>query len=335
MTTQPVIHWGILGAARITERVLPALAQAEHSRLMAIASRRPEAARQLLARTLPDAQVTIYDDYDSLLNDDTIHAVYLPLANHDHAHWTLRAIAKGKHVLCEKPLALNVADIAAIKDAAHHHHVQVMEGFMYRFHPQHQRVQALLKQGIIGEVMSVRSTFSFLMRPERYYRLAEPTSNGGGALWDIGCYAIHALRQFFTHPPIAICARSHYVESGADLTTTGILDFGSGKFAQFSFNFSQARRSEYELIGTQGGIHCANVWATEHDSPHLSWWTEKDGQHHETLAPSNHFALEIAHFNHCIQTHTPPLLSLDEAQQNCQILVALMHAAKEERWIYF
>ncbi len=335
MTTPSPIRWGILGAARITERVLPALANAEHGGVIALASRRPEAARQLLARTLPAAQLTIYDDYDSLLNDDNIDAVYLPLANHEHAYWTLRAITKGKHVLCEKPLALNVADIDAIKIAAHQQNVQVMEGFMYRFHPQHQRVHALLNQGIIGEIQTVRSNFYLLMRPERYYRLTEPTTNGGGALWDIGCYAIHALRQFFTHAPIAVCARSHYVESGADLTTTGILDFGSGKFAQFSFNFSHARRSEYELTGTQGGIHCANVWATENDTPRLSWWTEKDGQHHEALAPSNHFELEIAHFNRCIQTHTQPLLSLDDAQQNCQILVALMHAAKEERWIYF
>jgi len=107
----------------------------------------------------------------------------LPLANHEHAEWALRAIERGKHVLCEKPMALTVADIEAIKTAASAHKVTVMEGFMYRFHPQHARVQELIRLGTIGEVRSVRASYSFMMRPARIYRLIESVERGGGAMW--------------------------------------------------------------------------------------------------------------------------------------------------------
>ena len=123
-------------------------------------------------------------------------------------------------------MQLIVADIDAIEAAARRYRVTVMEGFMYRFHPQHARVRELLASGLIGELRSVRASYSFMMRPARLYRLAEPTERGGGALWDIGCYAVHSARQFFDQPPVSVMAMSRYVESGADITTSGVIDFG-------------------------------------------------------------------------------------------------------------
>ena len=174
MSTTTKLRWGILGAARINERLMPAIVQASNSELVAIASRRPGAATETLAKYAPDqTNVRAYDDLNALLNDDDVQAVYLPMANHEHGEWALRAIRHGKQVLVEKPMALTVTDIEAIEAAAQEHHVTVMEGFMYRFHPQHGRVQELIRSGIIGEVRSVRSSFSFIMRPARLYRLAE------------------------------------------------------------------------------------------------------------------------------------------------------------------
>lgn len=323
-------RWGILGAARVNERLLPAIVEASNSELVAIASRRPGAAAETLAKYSPHSQnVCTYDNLEALLDDTNVDAVYLPLANHEHVEWTLRAIAKGKHVLCEKPMALSVADIDAIEAAARQHNVMVMEGFMYRFHPQHQRVLDLLREGLIGEVRTVRASYSFMMRPARMYRLTENIENGGGALWDIGCYAVHSARMFFDQPALAVTAISHYVESGADMSSSGIIDYGSGKFAHFDFSFERARRCEYEIIGTKGGIKCHVVWQLPGDVPVISWWTEDGRQAEERMPAENHFKLEIEHFSDCVLNGKAPALSLQDAKDNCKILVATLQSAAQ------
>ncbi len=334
MHNQPKLRWGILGAARVNERLLPAIVEAANAELVAIASRRPGAAAETLAKYAPQQQnVRCYDNLEALLDDADIEAVYCPLANHEHAEWTLRAIAQGKHVLCEKPLALTVADIDAIKAAAERHKVTVMEGFMYRFHPQHARVQELLQSGLIGEIRSVRSSYSFMMRPARMYRLTENIARGGGAMWDIGCYAIHSARQFFDTQPLQVSAMAHYVESGADITSSGILDFGAGKFVHFDFSFERARRCEYEIIGTKGGIKCHTVWQLPGDVPVISWWNEAGQACEERLPDSNHFNLEIENFSDCVLNGKRPLLSLDDAKSNCQIILAALQAAADGRTV--
>jgi len=334
MTIRTKLRWGILGAARINERLLPAIVEAENAELVAIASRRPGAAAETLAKYGPDqTRARAYVDLEDLLNDAEVDAVYLPMANHEHAHWALRAIEAGKHVLCEKPMALTVDDISTIETAAQQHGVTVMEGFMYRFHPQHARVQELVNSGLFGEVRSVRATYSFMMRPARRYRLEQPIENGGGALWDIGCYAVHSARMFFEDAPVAVTAVSSYVGSGADISSSGVIDFGRGRFAQFDFSFERARRSEYEVIGSKGGIKCHTVWQLPGDIPIISWWTEDGRQCEERLPPANHFRLEIEHFSDCVLNGREPALSLDDAKDNCRILEAAMQSAAEGRLI--
>lgn len=332
MTENTKLRWGILGAARINERLMPAIVGAANAELVGIASRREGAAAETLAKYAPQQQgVKIYDTLEALLNDDNIQAIYIPVANQDHAAWTLRAIAAGKHVLCEKPMALTVADIEAIEKAAQQQNVKVMEGFMYRFHPQHERVLELISSGIIGEVRSVRASYSFMMRPARMYRLAENVAHGGGAMWDIGCYAIHSLRLFFQQDPVAVTALAKYVESGADIAASGIFDFGDGKFAQFDFSFERARRCEYEIVGTKGGIKCHVVWQLPGDVPVISWWTEAGQQCEERLPVANHFQLEVEHFSNCVLADTLPQLSLADAKSNCRVIVAALQSAAQGR----
>jgi predicted dehydrogenase len=334
MNDKTKLRWGILGAARINERMLPAIVAANNAELVAIASRRAGAAQRLLEKYAPEQQnVKLYSDLEALLNDANVDAVYIPLTNHEHAEWTLLAIKHGKHVLCEKPMALSTVTIESIYISAQEHNVKVMEGFMYRFHPQHARVQELIQSGRIGEIRSVRSSFSFLMHPDRRYRIAESVESGGGATWDIGCYAIHAARLFFPQDPIAISTLSKYIASGADVTTSGIIDFGEGKFAQFDFSFERARRCEYEIIGTRGGIKCHNVWCMPTDIPVVSWWTENGERQEEQLAPANHFQLEIEHFSNCVLEDTKPLLSLEDAKNNCQLILASLQSVAEQKVI--
>jgi xylose dehydrogenase (NAD/NADP) len=332
MNDRSQLRFGILGAARVNERLMPAIVEAANAELVAVASRRPGAAAETLAKYAPDQPgVTVHDTLDALLDDPRVEAVYLPLANHEHAEWTLRAVQRGKHVLCEKPMALAVADIEAIEAAARQHGVTVMEGFMYRFHPQHARVWELIRSGLIGDIRTVRATYSFTMRPARMYRLSESVERGGGAMWDIGCYAIHSARMFFDRLPVAVTALAKYVASGADITTSGILDFGDGKHAQFDFSFERARRSEYEIIGTQGGLKCHTVWQLPGDLPVISWWTEDGRSSVEQLPPANHFRLEIEHFSECVLQGRAPLLSLEDAKANCRVIVAALQSAAQGR----
>ncbi len=204
---------------------------------------------------------------------------------------------------------------------------------MYRFHPQHARVRELLDSGLIGEVRSVRASYSFMMRPARMYRLADSVEQGGGAMWDIGCYAIHSARQWFDTDPLAVTALAKYVESGADVTASGVLDFGSGRHAQFDISFERARRTEYEITGTKGGIKCHVVWQLPGDVPVISWWTEDGRQSEERLPAANHFNLEIEHFSDCVLNGKPTRLTFADAKANCRTIVAALQSAAEGRTV--
>lgn len=329
------IRWGILGAARINQQLMPAIVAAKNSELIAIASRRPGAAAATLEQYAPDIEnVRLYDDPAELLKDPEIQAVYIPLATEDHAHWTLRAIEHGKHVLCEKPMALNIADIEKIESAAKQHQVYVMEGFMYRFHPQHQRIQEIISSGAIGEVRSVRTCFAYPMQPARLYRVDRPINQGGGAMWDIGCYAIHAARFHFGDTKAqAVTALAKHNEHGADISSSGLIDFGDGRYAQFNFSFEHARRAEYEIIGTTGGIKCHNVWAKADEQPVISWQADSAEQQIEKLDMANHFQLEVEHFCACVLNKQPLRLSLQDAKDNCEIILAALQSVEQGRTI--
>lgn len=334
MNNRTKIRWGILGAARVNERLLPAIVEASNSELVAIASRRPGAAADTLRKYAPQQPgVTIHENLDALLNDANVEAVYLPMANHEHAEWALRAIRQGKHLLIEKPMALTVADIEAIETAAQKNGVTVMEGFMYRFHPQHARVQEIIASGLIGDVRTVHAHYSFMMRPARMYRLAQDVSNGGGAMWDIGPYAIHSARLWFDTPLLAATAIAKYVESGADITTSGVLDFGDGRHARFDLSFECSRQSEYTVIGTKGGVKCHAAWQLPGDVPFVSWWTDDGQACTEKLPVANHFNLEIEHFSDCVLNGKAPLLTFEDAKENCRAINAVLQSAAEGRTV--
>ena len=324
------LRWGILGAARVNERLLPAIVEAPNSELVAIASRRPGAAAETLKKYAPNVSgVTTYDTLEELLADARLQAVYIPLANEEHGTWAVKAIAAGKHVLIEKPMATSVADIDAIAAAAATHKVKVMEGFMYRFHPQHQRVKEIVQSGIIGDVRYAKASYSFMMRPARMYRLARDTNNGGGAMWDVGPYAIHTLRHCFDQEPLNVIAMAKYADTGADIATSGLLDFGDGRRGHFDISFECSRQSEYTLIGTKGGVKCHSVWQLPgtSDVPVISWWSDDGRRGEEQYAPANHFKLEIEHFSDCVLNDKVPALSLADARANCKTIVAVLQSA--------
>ena len=337
-TTATKLKWGILGAARVNERLLPAIMEAKNSELVAIASRRPCAALETLKKYAPRSagkhvdisHINTYDSPEALLDDENVQAIYIPLANHEHTPWALKAIASGRHVLIEKPLALKLADIEAIEAAAIKANVKVMEGFMYRFHPQHARVQEIIQSGAIGEVRFAKAAYSFMMREARMYRLANDTPDGGGAMWDIGPYAVHTLRHCFDSDPISVTAMAKYATTGADIATSGIIDFGDGKRGHFDTSFECSRQSQYTVVGTKGSVTCNTVWQLpgSNDVPTISWWSDDGRNFEETYPAANHFNLEIEHFSDCVLHNKTPLLSMADAKMNCKTINAVLTSAK-------
>ncbi|MGB7816184.1 MAG: Gfo/Idh/MocA family oxidoreductase [Methylotenera sp.] len=339
MTTQK-LKWGILGAARVNERLLPAIIEAPNSQLVAIASRRAGAAKATLEKYAPcyANSVTCYDDMDALINDKNIEAIYCPMANEEHAEWALKAIDAGKHVLIEKPMATSVKDIDAIEAAAKKANVKVMEGFMYRFHPQHARVKEIVDSGLIGDVLSARASYSFLMKPARMYRINRSMAQGGGAMWDIGPYAIHSLRWCFSLEPKSIIAHAKLNEHGADIVTSGVLDFGldaegRARFGHFDISFERSRKSEYEIIGSKGWVKCHAAWVFQNDVPVISWALEDGKYAEERFAPSNHFTLEIEHFSDCVLNDKAPYLTFADAKANCKAIEAVLQSVTTKTMI--
>ncbi len=333
--TKQVARWGILGAARVNERLLPAIVEADNAELAAIASRRAGAAAETLAKHAHDliGAVKTLDTPEALLDMDDIDVVYLPMANEEHAEWALKAMAKGKHILIEKPMAITLDDVEAICAAARHNNVMAMEGFMYVFHPQHAYVQELIDSGVIGDVRTVRTSYSFPMKPARMYRISRDIEEGGGAMWDIGPYAIHSARKWFKEEPIAVTAMAKFIESGADTSFSGVLDYSDGRYAHFDMSFERARRSEYEIIGTLGGIKCHTVWQNPEEKPVVTWWTDEGQQETVELGKANHFNLEIEHFSDCVLTNKKPALTMLDAKANCKTINAAIQSAKQGKMV--
>jgi predicted dehydrogenase len=239
------VRWGILGAADIAvHKVIPAMAEAEMCSVVAIASRSEERARQTAERLgIPRS----YGSYQDLLDDSDIEAVYIPLPNHLHLEWTLAAAAAGKHVLCEKPLAMSSADAQTMIDACDAAGVKLMEAFMYRLHPMWAEVRRLLEDGAIGELVAIQSIFSYFNDdPADIRNIPE---FGGGALYDIGCYPVNVARMLFNSEPTGVKSSIRRdPDFRTDIVTSAVLDFG-GRHATFTCS---TRMEDHQWVGVEG-----------------------------------------------------------------------------------
>jgi D-xylose 1-dehydrogenase (NADP+, D-xylono-1,5-lactone-forming) len=234
------LRWGVLGAADIADKaLLPAMRAAAGSEPLAIASRDPKRAQAMAARHgIPRVHAT----YDHVLADPDVDAVYLPLTNDAHKPWTLRALAAGKHVLCEKPLALNAAEATEMGSAAHAAGRLLMEAFMYRFHPRMRELVA----GMAGrQVRHVHAAFGFRMKDPGNYRARSEL--GGGALYDVGCYCVDVSRWLLGEPD-QVRAFAH--RGSVDMTTTALLHFPSGATASVWASMESPEHQALEIVTT-------------------------------------------------------------------------------------
>lgn len=218
---------------------------------MAVASR--DAARATAWAQKVGAQKA-YGSYEALLEDADVDAVYIPLPNHLHAEWAGRAAEAGKHVLCEKPAALTASELEDMIRTCEKHGVVFMEAFMYAFHPQWARVREWLASGKLGDVIEVRSRHGFIL--DRLRDIRWDPAMGGGALYDVGCYCVHAMVSTFGEDlPSSISAIAHRSPSGVDATLRALFRLSTGAIAAFQCSFELPRAQGFTVLGTRGTLH--------------------------------------------------------------------------------
>jgi len=245
------LRWGILSTATIARsKVIPGIQAAEHCEVVAIASRDATRSERVAAALgIP----TAYGSYERLLADPDVDAVYVPLPNHLHATWAIAAAEAGKHVLCEKPLAMTVGDAERMIEAAEHAGVHLMEAFMYRLHPSWVAVRDVVASGRIGTLMAVQSWFSYYNDDPRNIR--NILEAGGGGLYDIGCYSVNLSRMIFGSEPVGVEASMvRDPVGGTDIMTSGILEFPGGGIASFTCSTRAEDDQRVHIYGTSGRI---------------------------------------------------------------------------------
>ena len=317
-----MLRWGIIGTARINRRVIPAMRLAKRSELVAVSSReRARAESYAREWSIPRAIV----GYQTMLDDSSIDAVYIPLPNTQHVEWTLAAIAAGKHVLCEKPIALDPNDVDRIAAAADAAKVVVEEGFMYRHEPLTARVMSLVNDGAIGAVRAVVSGFTFALEREHNIRLNPAL--GGGSLWDVGGYPVSYAQLITGHEPKMVFGTAHWHQSGVDEEFMGMLRFDEGATANIFAGFRTPYRTWLEVLGSEGGLTVPNPFRP---GPIETLDLERNGktEHIEVAGSQEIFVREVEDFEAAVLDGAPPVVSLAESRRTAATLAALYSAAR-------
>lgn len=245
------IKWGILGAAAIaTEHVIPAIINSEHGEVYAIASRSYDKAKSAADKlNIPQ----YYDSYEKLLADKEVDAVYIPLPNHMHVPWSIKALEAGKHVLVEKPIGLSSVEAEKLlEESKKYQHLKIMEAFMYKHHPQWLKAKELVESGVIGEVKTIQSFFAFF--DDDPNSIVNSKEYGGGSLMDIGCYPISLSRFIYNSEPEKVYANIDYHPNyGIDINATALMIFKEGTSSFFS-SIQFEERQQAQIYGTEGKI---------------------------------------------------------------------------------
>lgn len=318
------MQWAILSTANIGRiALIPAIRASTNGHLVAIASRDPGRAREF-ARThsIPTAHMS----YEALLDDPDVDAVYIPLPNSMHREWVIRAANAGKHILCEKPLALDEAECHEMAAAAASNGVRLMEAFMYRFHPRTEQIIERVRNGVLGELRAIRSTFTFRLTRTDNIRL-DPAL-GGGALMDVGCYCVNVSRTLAGAEPVEVQAFSVPTDSGVDGQLAGALRFESGLFARFDCALTIERRESFEVAGTHGAFVVDNAFLP--GTTDASWreLRGRAGSSVHTVTGADQYRLMVEHFADSVLHDRPLRYPLEEAALNMRTIEALYRSAR-------
>ena len=317
------MRFGVISTADIgLGSVIPGIQASEHT-VDAIASRDEDRAAAVADdRGIPRA----YGDYDALLADDALDAVYIPLPNGLHAEWTRRAADEGLHVLCEKPLTGSAADTAAVFDYCDERGVTLMEAFMYRFHPRTERAVEIVGSEL-GEIVSVTSHFSFRM-PDGADDIRLDPELAGGSVMDVGCYAISAARLFLGTPDRAYATTTDTRDAGVDTRMAGVLEYDSGQTARIESSFDTPGTQYYRVQTTDGWLRAEQSFGVEPtDSVELTYSTGERVVT-ETFDPVDDYRREVEHFADCVASGETPRVDESESVDVTRIIDAVYESAE-------
>jgi xylose dehydrogenase (NAD/NADP) len=322
------VNWGILGCAGIAEKAfIPAVRESRNGVLAGIAARDVSRARDWADRF---GFLKSHRTYQELVEDPAIDAIYNPLPNDLHAEWSIRAMRAGKHVLCEKPMAMNALEVRAMIGAAESGGVRLMEGFMYKFHPQMEKTLALIREGKIGEVRAVHSSFTFQFeRDGANYRWFP--AMGGGALYDVGCYTLSVARLVFGAEPVSAFAAARIdPTTGVDMTTAVVLEFPGGRFAQCDSSFESQFQSRLLAVGTEGTLALDRAFSAK-DFDVAIEIVKGDRTEAVRIPRANMFALMVEHFGDAALEKTPLRYPAGDALDNMHAIDACFESIRTGR----
>ncbi len=327
------VRWGILGAAKIAVKsVIPAMQSGAFCKVSAIASRNETKAKSVADELkIPK----FYGSYEELLNDPEIEAIYNPLPNHLHLEWTARAARAGKHVLCEKPLGMNAAEVRKLIEIRDKTGVKIQEAFMVRTNPQWLAVREVIDSGRLGEVNAVTMFFSYFNDDRSNIR--NQREKGGGALMDIGCYCINLSRFVFAAEPQKLSSLiERDAETGIDKLTSAIMAFPRGH-ATFTCSTQLVPYQRMQIVGTKGRVE---IQIPVNDSPHdktrifIDDGSDLTGKNIQTIeiAAADKFAVQGDLFSKAILENSAQAVSLEDSFANMSVIDAVFRAAESGNW---
>jgi xylose dehydrogenase (NAD/NADP) len=316
-----MIRWGILSTARIAQRIVEGARLSESAKIVAVGSRDPTRAQAYAAE---HGIERVHGSYEDLLADPEVDAVYIPLPNSMHVPWTITALEAGKHVLCEKPLSRDPAQVELAFDAAERAGRVLMEAFMWRFHPQTDELVRLVRSGAVGDLRLVRTAFGFGgIHPDnvRLQSLLE-----GGALMDVGCYCVSALRLLCGEPERVSGEQVLGGDGRVDIRFAGTLRFAGDVVATFDCGMDVHRRHSIEVVGSEGTILVPSPWQTPLGSEILVTRDEIERIVPETVDP---YARELDEVAAAIAEGRSARLSRDESLGQARVIAALYRSAAD------
>jgi predicted dehydrogenase len=327
------LRWGVLSTASIgLRRVIPAMQRGQYTTVAAIASRSLAKAQAAAAGLgIPRA----YGSYEELLADPEIDAIYNPLPNHLHVPWTIKAAEAGKHVLCEKPFSLTVAEAESLLAVRDRTGVKIAEAFVIRCHPQWLRLRALLDEGRIGELRSIVGFYSYFNTDPAI--IDNQVECGGGALMDIGCYLVHASRYAFSQEPTRVVARiDSDPQFRTDRLTSAILDFPAGQ-AILTCSTQLVHYQRVQFLGTRGRIEFEIPFAAPNDRPtrlfiDATGDLSGGGLSTENFPVCDQYMLQGDAFSRAVLEDSPVPVSIEDAIRNMAVIEAIFNSANSGQW---
>ena len=317
---QQKLNWALLSTAKINRALIGPLAASNHSRLLAVASRSQSSA-DVYARewNIPRA----HGSYDALLNDPEIDIIYNSLPNNLHAEWTIQALRAGKHVLCEKPIALTVAELDAMAAAAKESGRVLTEAFMYRHHLQTLKAKEMVESGLLGQLQLIRGSFTFTLNRDTHR--SDPR-RGGGSIWDVGCYPISYARMIVGAEPLEVFGWQAKGPTGIDETFVGQMRFANDVHAQFDSSFKAPLRTSIEIVGTDASLQIPIPFKPGSDENIFL----KRGDDVETISVKGQevYLGEVGDMTDAILLGKPPRVSLADSRGNISTITALIESSK-------